>query len=84
MQMFKVLLNPTIMGSMQIKSKQGPNQLSLQGYLLTTTSQMLLDLQLVSLEVKFWMKIFLKTMMLLIAPTPQCRVASTLESKSTK
>ena len=83
MQMFKVLLNPTIMGSMQIKSKQGPNQLSLQGYNLTT-SQMLLDLQLVNLEVNFWMKIFLKTQMLLIAPTPQCRVTSTLESKSTK
>ena len=56
MQMFKVLLNPTtIMGSMQIKSMQGPNHLSLQGYLITT-SQMLLDLQLVSLEVNFWMK----------------------------
>ena len=83
MQMFKVLLNPTIMGSLQIKIVQGNNHLSLQGN-LTTTSQMLVDLQLVSLDVKFWMKIFLKTQMLLIAPTPQCRVTSTLESKSTK
>ena len=80
--MLKVLHQwTTMVSNSNNNSSLNKRFLSLQEY-LSTGSQILLHLGLVSLEASFWMKRFLMTQMLHITPTRQFRVSSMLESRS--
>ena len=80
--MLKVLHKCTTMGSSNhLHSSMNKRFLSLQEY-LTTTPQMLPDLELVCLEVSFWTMRFLMILMLLITLIPQTKVTLMQVSKS--